>query len=263
MAAKAEKEDGIGELIKTIVNALLIAGVFRTLFYQPFWIPSGSMKATLLVGDYVFVNMKAYGYPKYSSPFAISPISGRLFASEPERGDIVVFRHPVQNTDFIKRLVGMPGDRVQMRGGRLIINEQEVSTQAAGTFEEVFAPQGPQQRLPSCENGAVGPGAVCEKSRFLEQLPGGVIHTTLNIRDQSTDNTPVYTVPEGSFFFMGDNRDNSSDSRVSQPSSPPGVGFVSYEDIVGRAERIMFSSAGRSLLYFWTWRSDRFFHPVE
>ncbi|MEM8979876.1 MAG: signal peptidase I [Pseudomonadota bacterium] len=262
MAEKAEKEDGIVELIKTVVYALLIAGVFRTLFFQPFWIPSGSMKDTLLVGDFVFVNKMAYGYSRYSCPFAICPIPGRLFGSEPERGDIVVFRHPTQNTDFIKRLVGLPGDRVQMKNGFLYLNGEQVPVQPAGIFAETFEPQGPQSKLPACENGAVGVGAECTKTRFLEQLPGGVTHSILNIRDsQSTDNTEVFTVPEGNYFFMGDNRDNSTDSRV--PQARRGVGFVEDEYLIGRADRVMFSSAGRSMLFFWTWRGDRFFKKLQ
>ncbi|MFV0333395.1 MAG: signal peptidase I, partial [Tropicimonas sp.] len=115
-------KDGIFETIKTIVYALLIAGVFRTLFFQPFWIPSGSMKDTLLIGDFLFVNTMAYGYSAVSCPFAMCPISGRIMGSEPERGDVVVFRHPTRNVDFIKRVIGLPGDTVQMRAGRLWLN---------------------------------------------------------------------------------------------------------------------------------------------
>ena len=115
MASKSEKSGGIVESIKTIVYALLIAGVFRTLFFQPFWIPSGSMKDTLLIGDFLFVNKMAYGYSQHSCPFSLCPFSGRILGSEPELGDVVVFRHPVTNTDFIKRVVGMPGDTVQVK----------------------------------------------------------------------------------------------------------------------------------------------------
>jgi len=261
MAEKAEKEEGIVELIKTLVYALLIAGVFRTLFFQPFWIPSGSMKDTLLVGDFVFVNKMAYGYSRYSCPFSMCPFSGRILGSEPERGDIVVFRHPTQNTDFIKRLVGLPGDQIQMKNGFLHLNGEQVPVVPAGAFSEIFEAQGPQSKYPSCENGAVGLGAECIKSRFLEQLPGGVTHSILNIRDQRTDNTEIFTVPEGKYFFMGDNRDNSTDSRV--PQSRRGVGMVDAEFLIGRADRVMFSSAGRSMLFFWTWRSDRFFKKLQ
>ena len=260
MASTAEKPEGIWELIKTVFWALLIAGVFRTLFFQPFWIPSGSMKDTLLIGDFLFVNKMAYGYSQHSCPFSSCPISGRIMASEPTRGDVVVFRHPVNGADFIKRLVGLPGDRIQMKDGVLHINGQAVKLTPADPFEEVMEPQGSVGSKPRCEN-TPGLGAICSKSRMIETLPNGVSHSILNIGNQSKDSTGIYTVPEAHFFFMGDNRDNSTDSRFAQ--NVGGVGFVPFENIIGRADRIMFSSAGKSLFYFWTWRSDRFFKAVE
>ncbi|MGB3313965.1 MAG: signal peptidase I, partial [Albidovulum sp.] len=233
-------KDGIVETIKTVVYALLIAGVFRTVFYQPFWIPSGSMKDTLLIGDFVFVNKMAYGYSKYSCPFSACPITGRLWSAEPERGDVVVFRHPSTGADFIKRLVGLPGDTVQMKDGVLWLNGQEVPQTPAGTFEELMAPQGSQGNVPRCANYPVGPGGNCIKERFTETLPGGVPHDILNITDEGGgDNTALFTVPEGEYFFMGDNRDNSQDSRFKRPN---GVGFLPAEYLIGRADRIMFSS---------------------
>jgi len=261
MASKAEKKDGIVETIKTVVYALLIAGVFRTLFFQPFWIPSGSMKDSLLIGDFLFVNKMAYGYSRYSCPFAICPISGRLFDSEPERGDVVVFRHPVSGSDFIKRAIGLPGDKIQVKDSVLFINGEEARQTPQPAFQELFEQQGPMGSLPQCSNSSVGLGGTCTKDRFVEQLPGGPAHSILNIRNSSLDNTGVFTVPEGQFFFMGDNRDNSTDSRV--PQSAGGVGFVPFENLIGRADRIMFSSAGRSMLFFWTWRSDRFFKGIQ
>ena len=258
----AKNESGIVETVKTVVYALLIAGLFRTLLFQPFWIPSESMKDTLLVGDFVFVNKMAYGYSKYSCPFGLCPISGRIFASEPERGDVVVFRHPVNGSDFVKRLIGLPGDKIQMKQGVLYINGAVVPQVPAGTFEEVMEPQGPMKSRPKCSNGVVGDGAICEKQRFRETLPNGVVHDVMNIEDDGyADNTDVFTVPEGEYFFMGDNRDNSMDSRYSPAVG--GVGFVPAENLIGRADRIIFSSAGSSMLYFWTWRSDRFFKAVE
>ncbi|GAB4381966.1 signal peptidase I [Albidovulum sp.] len=255
------KDGVIVETIKTIVYALLIAGVFRTLFYQPFWIPSGSMKDTLLIGDFVFVNKMAYGYSRYSCPFALCPISGRIFASEPERGDVVVFRHPGTGSDFIKRLIGLPGDTVQMKDGQLWLNGQPVPQEPAGTFEEIKEPQGSQGNTPRCANDPVGRGGLCIKERFIETLPNGVRHDVLNIGTFAADNTPLYTVPEGHYFFLGDNRDNSRDSRFAVRAG--GVGMLPAEYLIGRADRIMFSSAGRSLFFFWTWRSDRFFKAVE
>lgn len=266
------------DTLKTIFWALVLAGIFRTLFFQPFWIPSGSMKDTLLVGDFLFVNKMAYGYSYASCPSIRLPALGvdigaedfcgfiedrdeRFFGSDPERGDIVVFRHPVDGRDFIKRLIGVPGDRIQMRDGLLYINDEPVQVEPAGTFTEVMEPQGPLGVRPQCANGVVGLGAPCDKERFIETLPGGVSHAILNIGNRSTDNTGVFTVPEGQFFFMGDNRDNSTDSRVAQTAR--GVGFVERKDIVGRADRVMFSSAGRSMFAFWTWRGDRFFKALD
>ena len=278
MSEKGSFGGTVIETIKTIVYALLIAGVFRTLFFQPFWIPSGSMKDTLLIGDFLFVNKMAYGYSYASCPsiriqrFGIDidaeDICGwlgsdneRILAGQPERGDVVVFRHPVTGTDFIKRVIGLPGDRVQMIDSVLHINGEPVTLEDGGVFSEIMAPQGPEGNLPRCENAPVGPGGNCEKSRSYETLPGGKRHSVLNIGTYNTDNTPVFTVPEGEYFFMGDNRDNSTDSRVAQKAG--GVGTVRYEDLIGRADRIMFSSSGRSMLFFWTWRSDRYFKAIE
>ena len=277
--AQAKKEGNqIIESIKTVVYALLIAGVFRTLFFQPFWIPSGSMKETLLIGDFLFVNKMAYGYSYASCPSirldrfgvnldaqkicgAFDSDNNRFWAGDPERGDVVVFRHPVNGTDYIKRLVGLPGDKVQVKDGILHLNDVAVPQTPAGTFTEVKGPQGPHRLEPRCENGPVGEGAICEKSRWTETLPDGSQHVVLNIANQGQDNTRIFLVPEGHYFFMGDNRDNSTDSRFAQLGG--GVGFVPYENLIGRADRIMFSSAGSSMLYFWTWRSDRFFKGVN
>jgi signal peptidase I len=260
MADKAE--GGFVETVKTVVWALIIAGVFRTLLFQPFWIPSESMKDTLLIGDFLFVNKMAYGYSRHSCPFSLCPISGRLFGAEPERGDVIVFRHPVNGSDMIKRVVGLPGDRIQMQAGVLYINGSPAPQTPDGVFEEIMEPQGPMRNIPRCENGPVGEGGICQKSRSIETLPGGRSHKVLNIDTGGyADDTEVFTVPEGSYFFMGDNRDNSQDSRFAQTVG--GVGFVPAEYLIGRADRIMFSSAGSSMLYFWTWRSDRFFKAVE
>jgi len=281
MAEKAENTGFIAwlvETVKTVFWALIIAGVFRTVLFQPFWIPSGSMKDTLLIGDFLFVNKMAYGYSYASCPSIriarfgidigaddfcgfIEDREERFFGADPERGDIVVFRHPVDGRDFIKRLIGLPGDRIQMQDGVLYINDEAVKLEPAGTFTEIMEPQGPLGLRPQCGNGAVGFGANCDKERFIETLPNGVSHAILNVGDRPIDNTGVFTVPEGEFFFMGDNRDNSTDSRVAQ--SARGVGFVERKDIVGRADRVMFSSAGRRMLAFWTWRSDRFFKALD
>jgi signal peptidase I len=269
----------IWETVKTIFWALIIAGIFRTIFFQPFWIPSSSMKDTLLIGDFLFVNKMAYGYSYASCPnikiarFGVDidaeDICGfldgdnsRILGGEPERGDVVVFRHPVPLQDYIKRLIGLPGDRVQIKDGVIHINDEAVKVEDGGTFTEMKEQQGPERRYPRCSNDPVGEGGQCVKERRIETLPNGVSYSTLNIRDGlDLDDTKVFTVPEGQYFFMGDNRDNSTDSRVAQTSF--GVGFVPYENLIGRADRIMFSSAGRSMLFFWTWRGDRFFKGID
>lgn len=278
MASTDKAEGGLMETVKTIVYALLLAGIIRTLFFQPFWIPSGSMKDTLLVGDFLFVNKMAYGYSYASCPSVRIPAIGlnvdaadicgfldgdntRLMGSEPERGDIIVFRHPVNGTDFIKRLVGLPGDTIQMKGGILYINGAPSPQELAGQFEEIYAPQGPMGVRPRCANGATGEGGTCVKDRFRETFPDGHSHMILNVEAQRSDDTGVFTVPAGHYFFMGDNRDNSTDSRF--PQAVGGVGFVPFENLIGRAGRVMFSSSGRSMLYFWTWRGDRFFKRLE
>lgn len=257
----SEKKEGIGELFKTVAWALVIAGAFRTLFFQPFWIPSGSMKDTLLIGDFLFVNKMSYGYSRWSCPFGMCPIGGRILGGDPERGDVVVFRHPVSGTVYVKRLIGLPGDKVQLKDGLLYINGDAAPQRPDGQFIETFDKQGAQQRYPQCSN-LVGAGGDCIKERFIETLPGGVEHTVLNATDRNpNDNTGIFHVPEGQFFFMGDNRDNSTDSRVAHDAG--GVGYVSEELLLGKASVIVFSSAGKSLLQFWTWRSDRFFKAIH
>jgi signal peptidase I len=257
----SKSKSGFLELVKTIVYALLLAGLIRTLFFQPFWIPSGSMKPTLLIGDFLFVNKMAYGYSRHSCPFSLCPFEGRILASEPERGDIVVFKHPTNGTDYIKRLIGLPGDRVQMVDGVLYINDLPLEQQEIEPFRQVNEPQGPMRSLPRCANAPVSLGGECVKEQLLETMPDGSTHRILNIEDGFGDRTPVITVPEGEFFFMGDNRDNSMDSRF--PRAAGGVGSVPFDLLVGRADRVMFSSAGNSMLAFWTWRPDRFFVRIE
>jgi signal peptidase I len=234
VASSKKDEGGFLETLRVIAHALIIAVVIRTVLFQPFSIPSGSMKETLLVGDYLFVSKFSYGYSKYSIPFSPPLFSGRIMGSEPERGDIAVFKLPTDNaTDYIKRVIGLPGDKIQMIDGVLQINGQAVPKERIDDWIEE-EPSGRQVRVP----------------RFKETLPNGVVHETLDLTPTGFhDNTPVYDVPSGHYFMMGDNRDNSTDSRVQSA-----VGFVPYENLVGRAEIIFFSvEEGRHAWAIWEW----------
>lgn len=236
MAKRAS--DGWIENIKTLVYAGLIAVAIRTVLFEPFNIPSGSMIPTLQIGDYLFVSKYSYGYSRYSLPFSPPLFSGRIFASDPKRGDIAVFKWPRDNrTDYIKRIIGLPGDTVQMRAGQLYVNGQLV-------------PREPAEPIASRDDSGV---RVAGK-RYLETLPGGVPHDIQKYVDTGfMNNTTEFKVPAGTLFVMGDNRDNSADSR--DPNS--GVGFVPLENLVGRAEFIFFSIEGGNPWWeFWMWPFD-------
>ena len=253
--AKAKKKDGLGELVKTVVYALLIAGVFRTFLFQPFWIPSGSMKPTLLIGDFLFVSKFSYGYSKHSFPWSIGPFEGRILASQPERGDVIVFKHPGTHQDYVKRVVGLPGDTVQMIGGILHLNGEGVRQVPDGVYLEEA---GPGRFLKCRSYERQDEELFCSKERFRVTLPGGREHEILNADDDrglQTDNTRPFEVPEGHFFFIGDNRDNSNDSRQS-------VGMVPFENLVGRADLIVVSFGGQ-FWEVWNWRADRFLQWID
>ena len=236
---------GIGETIRTVVYAVLIAIVIRTFAYEPFNIPSGSMIPTLLVGDYLFVSKFSYGYSRYSLPFSPPLFTGRLFGGAPERGDVAVFKLPSDGkTDYIKRIIGLPGDRIQVVRGVLHINDVPVQRRQIEDY--------------------VGEDGIAF-TQYIETLPNGVEHRIIETRGDvgNYDDTDEYIVPADHYFAMGDNRDNSSDSRVSE-----GVGFVPGENLVGRAEFLFFSTDGTAgWLEPWKWfgaiRYGRFFNAVN
>ncbi|MBI3434072.1 MAG: signal peptidase I [Proteobacteria bacterium] len=229
----AKKEGGVGETVRVVFHALIIALVIRTFLFQPFNIPTGSMIETLLIGDYLFVSKYSYGYSHYSLPLSPPLFSGRIFSSSPERGDIVVFRLPRDDsTDYIKRIIGLPGDRIRVIDGVVQINGLPVKRQR---IEDFISDEG---------------GRMARVKRWRETLPNGVSFTTLDLQENGFyDNTPEYLVPPGHYFMMGDNRDNSTDSRVLSQ-----VGYVPLENIVGRAQVIFFSiGEGERAWTFWRW----------
>jgi signal peptidase I len=229
------KVSALWETVRTVFYAILIALVVRTFAYEPFNIPSGSMKPTLLVGDYLFVPKFSYGYSRFSLPWGVPLFDGRIFAAEPERGDVIVFKKPSDDKmDYIKRLIGLPGDRVQVIGGILHINGEPVPREKIG---ETTDPDGFGTR---------------SYSVYRETLPNGREHLIWEASDDdSLDNTSEYLVPDGHYFFMGDNRDNSRDSRVLFD-----VGYVPFDNLVGRAEFLFFShddSANWWEIWRWPW----------
>lgn len=249
--AKGEANEWV-EIVKTIVYALLIALVLRVLLFQPFTIPSASMEPNLYEGDYIIVSKFNYGYSRHSTPISLptSMFSGRLFGREPTRGDIIVFKLPRDNkTDYIKRLIGLPGDRIQVKQGLVYINDKPIIRKPM--------PGGTED---------MGYGVLRPVQRFQETLPNGVTYLTNSYGpDGDVDNTGVYVVPEGHYFMMGDNRDNSLDSRF---PLEVGVGFVPAENLEGPAQIVLLSwTPGASIFKPWTWvmnaRPSRFFHMLR
>lgn len=228
-----KREGGLAETVRVIVHALIIALVIRTFLFQPFNIPSGSMIETLLIGDYLFVSKYSYGYSRYSFPFSLPLFSGRVLGAAPDRGDVVVFRLPKDDsTDYIKRVIGLPGDKIQLVGGLLHINGQAVK----------------RERQPDYMDD--DDGRAVRVRRWRETLPNGVSYDTLDLQDNGfLDNTQVYEVPDDHYFMMGDNRDNSTDSRVLSQ-----VGYVPFDNIIGRAQIIFFSVGdGVPAWHVWAW----------
>ena len=236
---KSKVKGSFSELFKTLMIAGSIAIIFRSIFFEPFNIPSGSMIPTLLVGDYLFVSKYSYGYSKYSFPFGIVPIDDRILDESPKRGDVIVFRKPGdESIDYIKRLIGLPGDTVQVRNGILLVNNKEAKRLKTnmGKMKNIFG----QEKV---------------FIEYKEKFENTNFHKIIESSDSDPfDNTIEFIVPENNFFFMGDNRDNSRDSRTSE------VGFVPKKNLIGKAQIIFFSHNSEASFYeFWKWhKSIRF-----
>ena len=235
------------ENIKTLLGALVIAVLIRSLFFQPFYIPSSSMEPTLLVGDRIFVSKSTYGYSKHSFPFSPNLSDNRFFSKKPKRGDLVVFKTPADNrTDYIKRLIGLPGDTIQFNNGNLFINNLEI-----------YKLKIENTNIIRCGNFNL------ETNSFIETLPNGVKHITVYKKKGSLQNTKIFKVPINHYFLLGDNRDCSKDSRYLDS-----VGYVNNANLVGKAKIIFFSNDTKksSLLKFWnlkeSFRLDRLFKKL-
>ncbi len=241
-----EKDEGFLDTVKTIFFAIVIAVVIRTFLFEPFKIPSGSMYPTLYVGDYLFVSKYTYGYSKHSFPFSLPLFEGRIWEDKPQRGDVVVFKFPQDNkTDFIKRIIGLPGDRLKLEKGRLYINGELVQREAQEDFV-LRDKSGNAERY----------------RQYVETLPGGVKHNILEVSDfENVDDMPEIEIPQNSYFVMGDNRDRSDDSRVN-------VGFVPAENLIGKARFLFFSNNEDDAWYKpWVWpkkiRWSRLFNKIQ
>lgn len=246
MTKKTQKpEESKYGFLKTLAAAIICATIVRSFFFEPFHIPSSSMKPTLLIGDYIFVSKFSYGYSRYSFPFGIKFFEGRLWYSAPKRGDVAVFRLPSNpSINYVKRIIGLPGDAIQVREGTLYINNKRIEKVSDGIFnDETYG-------IPTVEI-----------AKFLETLPEGKVIETLDQRESDVDDTGIYQVPEGHYFMMGDNRDNSQDSRFQNL-----VGYVPEENLVGRALCAFFSSE-QGLWQFWNWghsiRFNRVFKKID
>ena len=235
--------------IKTLFYALIIAILIRSFLVQPFYIPSSSMEPNLLVGDRLFVSKYSYGYSKHSFPFSPNIFKGRIFFSEPKRGDVVVFKTPADNrTDYIKRLIALPGDTIQFIDGDLFLNDNQIlKTKNNKNLHKIY-----------CGN------ILTETHYFDEKLPNGIVYKAVYHKNDSFKNSDKFLVPEDHYFFLGDNRDCSKDSRYLGS-----VGFVKKENLVGKARIIFFSSDYRvgSVFKFWNWkkiiRLKRFFKIIK
>jgi signal peptidase I len=255
MATPPKPQSETGETIRFLLKLALVVLVFRSFFLAPFSIPSESMLPRLLIGDYLFVSKWSYGYSRWSLPWGVPLIPGRLFASTPVRGDVVVFRSPgPDDHDVIKRVIGLPGDTVQMRGGQLFLNGKAIPKLRVADFVLPLTPNFDERHCGAAFRDVVAGAPVCRYRRYRETLPGGRSYDVLDQAEiPEADDTEVYTVPAGDVFLMGDNRDDSGDSRFAPPE---GMGYIPMDRIQGRALVSFFSTDGSaSWIKPWTWFS--------
>ena len=255
--AKQKQPESAWSLARFFLGLLVLAWALRSFIVQPFNIPSGSMLPTLYIGDYLIVAKWPYGYSRYSFAFGFPIFSGRVFAQLPKRGDVAVFRVPAENADLIKRVIGLPGDTVEMRNGRLILNRRPVVREPLPPVKIAVSENSPCRVIPPARAKIVTfrTTSYCAFRAYLETLPGGPSYTVLDQVDhgQADDFGPV-RVPQGRLFLMGDNRDDSLDSRY--PAYAGGIGMVPAEDLIGRAMVTFWSTDGSaSYLKPWTWFS--------
>jgi signal peptidase I len=253
---QARKEGGLAETTRFLLFLFVFTLLLRTFVIAPFLIPSGSMLPGLAIGDYLFVAKWPYGFSRYAFPFSLAHFEGRVWGADPKRGDVVIFHHPTRDEDWVKRLIGLPGDRVQVRGGQVFLNEKPVPKVRIADYLMAKSPNSPcnyvgnYQPDPVVENGRT----YCPYPRYRETLPGGRSYEVLDQIHGIADDTPVFTVPAGHYFMMGDNRDDSADSRFTIEEK--GVGFLPRDNVIGRPVIVFFSTDGSAQwLKPWTWFS--------
>jgi signal peptidase I len=257
----AKKRSELSETIRFLLKLALVVWLFRSFFFAPFSIPSESMLPRLLIGDYLFVSKWNYGYSRWSMPFGVPPVPGKLFGTPPTRGDTVVFRSKEPDDhDVIKRVIGLPGDTIQMRQGQLILNGRAIPKQRIADFVVPLSPNFTPRECDAQFIEQTAEGGNCRIPRFRETLPGGRSYDVLDQRYiPDADDTAVYTVPAGNVFLMGDNRDDSADSRfpsadTALPGQPQGMGFIPFDRVQGKAVIIFWSTDGSAnFLLPWTW----------